>query len=411
MDNARNAEALVDTVLAAGGPTHTATIPLLAHSTRSLGNAFSELERDLMPVVISHKRGSAYEEHLQLLRLFLLNLVAVAFSHEHLNIQTTPRKGSWINEKYNLDQRKTKRLVDALKASGLMTQTLYGNRYAHITNAYRPTDHLLRPYAHFLYSYQGDFENYAPIKFNKETFEGNIPWHDNTDRDREILINYNAFMESHTWARKDVTHRSFNDKPFTAARIHTPYQTIANRRVEIRKNTLLNGEPIAEPDFSANHLTLLSMLFNEHLPDRPYDRVADDTNIPKAIVKTVLVRLMGAEDEQGFNRAKWTLEREKEKITRTQVNKIRKSFYKCVPFLKTHNLLCTGWGNKLQYIEGETGILMLQWATENNIPLINVHDAYACRKRDEEAVYSQMHKMRNKVLQDLDISKFNNERH
>jgi len=66
MNNAKNAEALVDTVLAAGRPVYTATVPLLAHSTRSLGNAFSELERDLMPVVISHKKGAAYDEHLNL---------------------------------------------------------------------------------------------------------------------------------------------------------------------------------------------------------------------------------------------------------------------------------------------------------------------------------------------------------
>lgn len=406
MNNAKNAEALVDTVLAAGRPVYTATVPLLAHSTRSLGNAFSELERDLMPSVISHEKGAAYDEHLNLLRLCLLNLVAVAFSHEHLNIQTTPRKGSWINEKYNLDQRKTKRLVDTLKASGLMKQTLYGSRHAHITNAYRPTEHLLRPYAHFLYSYQGDFEDYAPIKFNKEDFEGDIPWHDHTERDREILLKYNAFMASHTWARKDVTHRSFNDKPFTAARIHTPYQTIANRRVEIRKQTLIDGEPIKEPDFSANHLTLLSILFDEQLPESPYDRVADDTSLAKATVKTVLVRLMGAENEQGFNRAKWKLERERDKVSRTQVNEIRKSFYKCIPFLKTHNLLCTGWGNKLQYIEGETGILMLKWATEEKIPIINVHDAYACRQRNETLVKSMMHDIRMQVLNDLDVDKF-----
>lgn len=289
-----------------------------------------------------------------------------------------------------------------------MKQTLYGTRHAHITNAYRPTEHLLRPYAHFLYSYQGDFEDYAPIKFNKEDFEGNISWHDSTERDREILLKYNAFMASHTWARKDVTHRSFNDKPFTAARIHTPYQTIANRRVEIRKQTLLDGEPIAEPDFSANHLTLLSILFDEQLPESPYERVADDTSLSKAIVKTVLVRLMGAENEQGFNRAKWKLEREKDKVSRTQVNEIRKSFYKCIPFLKSHDLLCTGWGNKLQYIEGETGILMLQWATQTRTPIINVHDAYACRKQDEEVVYSQMHELRMLVLQNLDVSKFMN---
>jgi hypothetical protein len=205
-------------------------------------------------------------------------------------------------------------------------------------------------------------------------------------------------MSSHTWARKDVTHRSFNETPFSAGRVHTPYQTIVNRRVPIRKKTLLDGQPIAEPDFTANHLTLLSMIFDSSLPDSPYDRVADDTGISKDVVKTVLVRLMGAQNEQGFNQAKYSLERAKDKVTRTQVNAIRQSFYRCIPFLQEHNLLCTGWGGRLQFIEGETALAMFEWATETNTPILNVHDSFACKQEDEERVTKAMYSLRERVL-------------
>jgi len=393
-----NARLLVQEILVAEKPHYKATLPLLAYSTRSLGNAFSNLEDELMPDVIKAKQGDAHDNHRRLLRLILLNLVGVGFSHEHLNIQTKPEPDSWIHNKYGLDQRRTKRLVDALLEHKLMFKSLWGNRFAKITNAYRPTANLLLPYAEFLYQDHGNFDDYEPIKLSGEDYTGSLEWFPDLERNREILRAYNAMMSAHTWARKDVTHRSFNDTPFSAGRVHTPYQTIVNRRVPIRKKTLLDGQPIVEPDFTANHLTLLSMIFNRSLPDSPYDRVADDTGISKDVVKTVLVRLMGAQNEQGYNQSKYTLERSKDKVSRTQVNAIRQSFYRCIPFLKEHNLLCTGWGGRLQFIEGETALAMFEWATETNTPILNIHDSFACKKEDEERVSVAMYSLREGVL-------------
>ena len=393
-----NARQLVQELLAAEKPHHKATLPILAYSTRSLGNAFSDLEDKLMSEVIKAKQGDAHDNHRRLLRLILLNLVGVGFSHEHLNIQTKPEQHSWIYKKYGLDQRRTKRIVDVLLEHELMFKSLWGNRHAKMTNAYRPTANLLLPYAEFLYQDHGNFEDYEPIKLSGEDYTGTLEWLPDLERNREILQAYNAMMSAHTWARKDVTHRSFNDTPFSAGRVHTPYQTIVNRRVPIRKKTLLDGQQIAEPDFTANHLTLLSMIFNRPLPDSPYDRVADDTGISKDVVKTVLVRLMGAQNEQGFNQAKYSLERAKDKVTRTQVNAIRQSFYRCIPFLQEHNLLCTGWGGRLQFIEGETALAMFEWAIETNTPILNVHDSFACKQEDEERVTKAMYSLRERVL-------------
>ena len=393
-----NATQLVKLLMEAGKPHHKATLPLLNYSTRSLGDALSSLEDELMPSVVTAKQGKTHDNHRRLLRLVLLNLVSVGFSHEHLNIQTKPEPGSWIYDKYGLDQRRTKRIVDALLEAELMVKSLFGNRYAKMTNAYRPTAKLLLPYAEFLYQDHSNFEDYEPIRLDGEDFTAQLEWHTTLDRDREILRHYNTMMSKHSWARKDVTRRSFKDTPFSAGRVHTLFQTIVSRRVPIRKKTLLDGQPIAEPDFTANHLTLLSMIFDCPLPDSPYDRVADDTGLPKDVVKTVLVRLMGAQNEQGFNQAKYTLERSKDKVSRTQVNAIRNSFYRCIPFLNDYNLLCTGWGGRLQFIEGETALAMFEWATETNIPILNVHDSFACKKEDEERVSVAMYSLRERVL-------------
>ena len=143
------------------------------------------------------------------------------------------------------------------------------------------------------------------------------------------------------------------------------------------------------------------MIFDEYLPTSPYDLVADDTGINKSIIKLVLVRLMGADSERKYNNAKYTLERDKHNpVSRRKVDAIRASFYKCLPFLKKHDLLCTGMGSKLQFFEGEIAMHMFEWSINNQIPIINIHDAYACEAHNEELVEQTMYQMREKVLND-----------
>ena len=398
---ADNAQLLIKMLLEAEQPAYTASAPILAYSTRSLGDAFSDLETQLMPEIIKAKRGKAYEQHHNLLQLVLLNLVAVGFSHEQLTIQSTPRAGAYLNDKFGFDQRRAKRIVDALQNNGLATRVFFGSKGLKKASGYRPTAEILLPYCGFLYSHQGDFDDYSPIRLDGEPHYENVWWYENTERDREILTRYNKYMRDFSWARKGATYRSFGLAPFTASRVHTPYQTIVSRRVNIRKQTLFNGNPIVEPDFSANHLTLLSMIFDEQLPESPYDRVAEDTGIKKSIIKLVLVRLMGADSEGKYNNAQYSLERDKQNpVSRKKVDAIRASFYKCIPFLKQHDLLCTGMGAKLQFFEGEIAMHMFEWSINNQVPIINIHDAYACESHNEELVEQTMHKMRDKVLND-----------
>ena len=121
IDNARH---LVSLLLAADKPHFMTTAALRNFSVRSLGTGFDGLVAEIMPSVISHKVGRAYDQHANLVRLFLLNLVAVGFSHERLSIQSAPKKGDKINEKFGLDQRKSKRIIDALIEHGLMEKKM-----------------------------------------------------------------------------------------------------------------------------------------------------------------------------------------------------------------------------------------------------------------------------------------------
>ena len=79
-----------------------------------------------------------------------------------------------------------------------------------------------------------------------------------------------------------------------SGRLYTRYQRLPHKRYKIRINTLINGEPICEVDFNANHLRLaMAVLHNEDAGDSPYEDIMaiagiDDRDLVKSFITTAL---------------------------------------------------------------------------------------------------------------------------
>jgi len=142
------------------------------------------------------------------------------------------------------------------------------------------------------------------------------------------------------------------------------------------------------------------MLFDSPIPEDPYEAVANTTRLKRNDIKTILVRLLGATGKQRYNQARHMLVTKNKdvNVSHTEVDDIKAAFYKHIPMLKRYDLLCTGWGNKLQFLEGQIAMKMLKWAVDTKTPIINVHDAYSCKKKDEVKVHRAMLGFREEVL-------------
>jgi hypothetical protein len=53
--------------------------------------------------------------------------------------------------------------------------------------------------------------------------------------------------------------------------------------------------------------------------------------------------------------------------------------------LKPNSLLETRADSNMQKLEGDIALLMIEWALDQQIPLLAVHDSFAVRKQDEQA--------------------------
>jgi len=187
------------------------------------------------------------------------------------------------------------------------------------------------------------------------------------------MATINNFMEGHKWALKAPITLKYSRDPFSAGRLITPFQNLPDRVCRLRINTLLDGKPICEVDFNANHLRLnLAVLSGEYAGDTPYEDIAEcagyDRSCPNARgkIKTFITMAMGADS----------------------LNKARGAFlgagYNVVDFNRVHEgalkrypsiVLFNGWGTKAQSLEGEILRKVMIEGVSLGIPSLPVHDA------------------------------------
>lgn len=188
------------------------------------------------------------------------------------------------------------------------------------------------------------------------------------------LQKINEFLEPHDWAAKGPVRLIYHTDFLHGGRLYTPYQNIPTRRVDVRKRTLIDGEPLSEVDFSANQLRLqLAVLFQLNAGDDPYGEIATIACIQDIqTIKTFMVIAMGADSRAKAAGACW-----KKGINKTQFDAITEATWRRWPRLE----LFTGWTHQGQNLEGQILKKVLLHGVDAGIVCLPVHDAVAVQRR------------------------------
>ena len=119
------------------------------------------------------------------------------------------------------------------------------------------------------------------------------------------LIQINEFLKEQRWACKGPVQMKYQNNILQGGRLYTPFQSLPDRKIRLRINTLINNQPIGEVDFSANHLRLnLAVNGGVHAGETPYEDIADEAGlvgIEKDIrqkVKSFITFAMGSSDKE-----------------------------------------------------------------------------------------------------------------
>jgi hypothetical protein len=394
-----NARQLAKLIIDQGVPHPEETIPPISISSGALGvsnRGIGKMCLDIVSKATKTKSPHYKDSYLKSTRTIIYSLIVAGFSFAHLALGTRIKPNSYLAS-LGLTRRHVEAITSALIDSGHATKSRGGYRHhgsPHLSKStqYLPTEKLLTNYCELLYEPAGDFDNYEAY-----IFKGANRWEDDWESKALTVRKYNEFMRNFTWAQKAPTYRSLGAEPFTSGRMYTPYQNIVNRRIAIRTQTLLNGQPLCEVDFKSNHLWLLAAFFKEDLPDDPYVEVAEKIGCSRDSVKRLLNPLLGAENTRGLVEIKYKLY----DIDNELIDDIVASLNTTFPWLNRYKLIFNGVGSKLQYVEGEVALRMFEWGVREGIPLINIHDAFAVSLEHRTKTYEAMHQFRNDVIKDM----------
>ena len=231
--------------------------------------------------------------------------------------------------------------------------------------------------------FQSYLIDYAMFTDNPSSFDGplltiNDPnpeyaqfqWkHDHPDY--KPLTEINEFARTQQWACRSAITQSFKHTPFQSGRLITPFQNLQSRHYKVRINTLINGKPISEVDFNANHLRMF-LAFNKRDVIGDYDAyapLAEESGAERNKVKAFINVGLNSES---FEATKHVVAREFQ-VSHADSAKIAEAVAKLYPHLNLH----CGFALTAMQLEGLILKDVLLRGVKNGILALPIHDAVA----------------------------------
>lgn len=314
--------------------------------------------------------------------IILLNLVYVMYQRSWLLVPMDSKfysQDNYWTKRLGISYRPMKVVIDFLK-DGDFVEYKEGKAYSNQPASTRITP---RPsLMWFLWRYFLDIEQpieppYLIMNTPDDGWES-IQHLPNDHYEVQELTQINEFLKHQKWACKAPVQLKYKNSAFQGGRLYTPFQSLPDRRIRLRINTLINDAPIGEVDFSANHLRLnLAQNGGGFAGDTPYEDIAQSAGLKEADsqarekVKKFITFAMGSSDEKAarslchFNG-----------IDNTQFEALVTSTQKLYPKLT----LFAGWGIYAQNYEGQILKEVMLEGVRNDIVCVPVHDAVAVQQ-------------------------------
>ena len=273
---------------------------------------------------------------------------------------------------YGFNHAHTKAVVDYLEDMELIVKKL-GKRYSDKPTRTRifPTEKLQKAlWGFFLESEQPIEPPYVTINEPTGGYGEVISGLPEEHPDIADMTKINEFLKGHLWARKAPMRLVYKHDPFTSGRLVTPYQGLPDRKIRLRINTLIDGQPICEVDFNANHLRLnLAVIAGEDAGETPYEDIGELAGIEdRQRIKMYTTIAMGSSSREDARGACY-----KEGISNSLFDVIEAAMLKRYPKVG----LYTGFGVNAQSLEGQILKQVMLEGVEQGIIALPVHDAVA----------------------------------
>ena len=206
------------------------------------------------------------------------------------------------------------------------------------------------------------------------------------------MAEINEFLKDHSWACKAPIVLTYKRNPSEGGRLYTPFLNLPDKSLRIRINTFIDGEPIGEVDFSANHLRLnLAMNGGGDAGDDPYSAIGEDSDQNRDVIKAFMTVALGSHSE---GEAKNSCRR-RHGIQSKAFEAILLSTQKLFPKLD----LFSGWAPYGQNLDGKIIKDVMLEGARQGIVTLPIHDAVAVQQKHLEWAKKQMLVSWDKITQ------------
>ena len=311
----------------------------------------------------------------------LLNLSRAMYQRNWVVVSKD--KGAYANDywlkHYGLRYRAMVSVIDYLESSGLIT-VLKGKQYEKQSMRTRifPSSMLQKSiWEYFLATEQPIKPPYITISESTGRYGGIVTKLPKSHPDRKDMETINEFLKDHTWACKEPVRLNYKHTPFESGRLFTAFQTLPDKKIRLRINTLIDGKPICEVDFNANHLRLnLAVFAGEDAGETPYEDICEAAGLPvekskRDLVKKFITISMGASNRESARSAC--------NISITMFERLETATLKRFPKVA----LYIGFGINAQNLEGQILKQVMVEGVKEGIVALPVHDAVAIQQGNE----------------------------
>ena len=369
------------------GKTHTFPSDLYLSPQSSLTGKFDVFLGELITIP-SPKQRAYREAYNAVYEQLILNLARCVITRQWLCIAGSNSTKQSGNRKYGShrchiykSESRTNDILNLLVGANLIIK-IGGKDYerGRVENHYFPTKQFATELAQFAPFVEQEINPSSKLlKINNpdDVFKGYV-WGDDEDELRDIQT-INEVAKHQSWTLKAPIRQTFNRNPFLAGRLITPFQNLPSRDYKIRQNTLINGNPIAEVDYNANHLRIyLATLGYGYGGSDPYRELADIAGVTRNYVKAFITVAMNCNSIVEAKAAALKEYSVPHPVS-DEVNKAFEDRFKSVN-------LYSGFGVQAMNYEGLILKEVMLTAIKDGIFTLPIHDAVACERKNAEHV-------------------------
>lgn len=198
------------------------------------------------------------------------------------------------------------------------------------------------------------------------------------ERDEKDLGIINQFLTAHSWACKSSITRKYSPRIGLSGRLYCAFQSLPQRRIPIRSNTLIDGKPIMEVDIKSSHMRMaVAQCHNEKLDREFYNIVEKETGVFQSKAKLfTMLSLSSITRKQALGAFKSHKSGGGELDFETLESYVFNRFDR-IPYYE-------GWSLRLMNWEGEILKQVMLEGVKNNIVALPIHDAVAVQAEHKQ---------------------------